>query len=194
MPTDTATQTVEVQARLQDVRSLLRDVASQPEWIPEIVTAEVLESADDGLPVTARFTAAGEGSRGIALRFGQFYAPDATHTDAIVRLARRGMSMHVGTTDGYAPSISCDDAASAVVAALDAPAGVYNVVDDEPMTRRDLDAAMVAAVGGNRLVRSPEAALKIGGSDAAIFRMSNRASNARFKQATGWSPRSSRAE
>jgi nucleoside-diphosphate-sugar epimerase len=138
---------------------------------------------------TARFTAAGGGRRGVALRFGQFYAPDSTHTEALVRLARRGMSMHVGGADGYAPAISCDDAAAAVVAALDAPAGVYNVVDDEPMTRRQLDAVMVAAVGGRKLVRPPEAALKVGGDDAAIFRLSNRASNARFKQATGWAPR-----
>ena len=136
---------------------------------------------------TARFTSSG--GRGVALRFGQFYAPDATHTEAIVRLARRGMSLNVGSADGYAPAISCDDAASAVVAALDAPAGVYNVVDDEPMTRRELDAVLASSIGGRKLVRPPEAALRIGGEDAAIFRMSNRVSNARFKDLTGWSPR-----
>lgn len=135
----------------------------------------------------ARFTAAG--GRGIALRFGQFYAPDSTQTIASVRLARRGGSMHVGTPDGYAPLISCDDAASAVVAALDAPAGVYNVVDDEPMTRRELDVVMANAIGASRLVRPPAAALRLGGDATGIFRVSHRASNARFKQATGWSPR-----
>ena len=136
---------------------------------------------------TARFTASG--GRGVALRFGQFYAPDTSHTEAIVRLARRGVSMYVGGADGYAPHISCDDAARAVVAALDAPAGVYNVVDDEPMTRREADAALATAVGGRKLLRPPATAVKAAGEDAKIFLQSNRVSNARFKQATGWAPR-----
>jgi nucleoside-diphosphate-sugar epimerase len=135
----------------------------------------------------ARFTAAG--GRGIALRFGQFYSPDSSHTEASLALARRGMSMIVGAPDGYQPIISCEDAARAVVAALDAPAGVYNVVDDEPMTRREQDAAMAAAVHGRRLLRAPASTLKVGGEDAGIFLLSNRSSNARFKAATGWSPR-----
>ena len=136
---------------------------------------------------TARFTASG--GRGVALRFGQFYAPDTTHTDAIVRLARRGVSMYIGGADGYSPHISCDDAASAVVAALDAPAGIYNVVDDEPMRRRDADAVLAHAVGGSTLLRPPAAVVKAAGEDAKIFLQSNRPSNARFKQATGWEPR-----
>jgi nucleoside-diphosphate-sugar epimerase len=133
---------------------------------------------------TARFP-----GRGIALRFGQFYGHDTTHTIAIVGAARRGLSMNVGGHDGYAPSISCDDAAAAVVAALDAPGGVYNVVDDVPLTRRELDAAIADAVGGRKLLRPPVAALKAGGEDAKIFASSNRASNAKFKEATGWAPR-----
>lgn len=136
---------------------------------------------------TARFTASGR--RGVALRFGEFYAPDSSHTEVAVRLARRGLSMKIGAPDAYAPIISCDDAARAVVAALDAPAGAYNVVDDEPLTRRETDAAMANALGASKLLRAPEAALRFGGPDAAIFRLSNRASNARFKEATGWSPR-----
>ena len=57
MPTDTATQTVEVAAAYDDVLATIRDVASQPEWIPEILEAEVLEKSATGLPVTARFKA-----------------------------------------------------------------------------------------------------------------------------------------
>ncbi|HEX4905150.1 MAG TPA: NAD(P)-dependent oxidoreductase [Acidimicrobiales bacterium] len=136
---------------------------------------------------TARFTASG--GRGVALRFGQFYAPDSSHTEAIVGLARRGVSMYVGGADGYAPHISCEDAARAVVAALDAPAGVYNVVDDEPMTRREADAALASAVGSKKLLRAPATAVKAAGEDAKIFLQSNRVSNARFREVTGWAPR-----
>src|SRR5207253_9237242 len=86
-----------------------------------------------------------------------------------VRMGGRGVSLTVGGADGYAPQISCDDAARAVVAALDAPAGVYNVVDDEPMTRRELDGVLATAVGGTKLLRAPAAAVRMSGEDAKVF-------------------------
>ncbi len=59
MPTDSATQTVEVAAAFDDVLATIRDVESQPDWIPEILEAELLEVYDDPdqLPATARFKA-----------------------------------------------------------------------------------------------------------------------------------------
>lgn len=58
MPTDNAVQTIEVKAPYADVLAVLRDVESQPEWIPEILEAELLEVyEDDDLPATARFKA-----------------------------------------------------------------------------------------------------------------------------------------
>jgi hypothetical protein len=57
MPTDTATQSVEVPATQAAVLALLRDVGSQPEWIPEILEAEVLSSDEQGRPLTAKFAA-----------------------------------------------------------------------------------------------------------------------------------------
>lgn len=59
MPTDSATQTVEVRAPLSEVLATIRDVESQVDWIPEIREAELLEVyEDDELPATARFKAA----------------------------------------------------------------------------------------------------------------------------------------
>ena len=50
MPTDSATQAIEIEAPM--------DMESQPEWIPEILEAELLEVyEDDDLPATARFKA-----------------------------------------------------------------------------------------------------------------------------------------
>ena len=58
MPTDTATQTVEVPAPFEEVLATIRDVEGQVDWIPEILEAELLEVyEDDGLPATARFKA-----------------------------------------------------------------------------------------------------------------------------------------
>jgi hypothetical protein len=58
MPTDTASQTIEVPVGLRRVLTTLRDVGNQSTWVPEIRRSEVLEADDAGLPVTARFTAA----------------------------------------------------------------------------------------------------------------------------------------
>jgi hypothetical protein len=58
MPTDNAVQMIEVKAPYADVLAVLRDGESQPEWIPEILEAELLEVyEDDDLPATARFKA-----------------------------------------------------------------------------------------------------------------------------------------
>ena len=137
----------------------------------------------------ARFTAAG--GTGVVLRFGLFHAADSEQTRQALRLARRGLAMTVGRPDAYLSIIELDDAATAVVAALDAPAGVYNVVDDEPLTRREHAAALAAALGRAQPLRLPPAvAAKVGGSKTALLARSQRVRNDRFKAATGWSPAS----
>ena len=57
MPTDTATSTVVVDAPLASVLETLRDVQTQPEWVPEILEVDVLSRNDDGTPLTARIAA-----------------------------------------------------------------------------------------------------------------------------------------
>ena len=103
-------------------------------------TAPIVESAPTG-PVraaeaeAARFAAAG--GRGVVLRFGGFVAPDSDQTLTILRAARRGFAVEPGRPEAWFPSIAVDDAATAVVAALAAPSGTYDVVNDEPLRRRD---------------------------------------------------------
>jgi uncharacterized membrane protein len=58
VPTDTASRTIEVDAPYDRVLETIRDVASQPDWVPEIREAVVQEKNPDGTPATARFTAA----------------------------------------------------------------------------------------------------------------------------------------
>jgi hypothetical protein len=57
LPTDHATETVVVAAPLKRVLSTIRDVESQPEWVKEILEAEVLEKYPDGTPAMAHFSA-----------------------------------------------------------------------------------------------------------------------------------------
>jgi nucleoside-diphosphate-sugar epimerase len=129
-----------------------------------------------------RFVAAG--GRGLTLRFGQFVAPESEHTLTILRGARRGIALDAGPADAYLVTVHADDAATAVVAALDAPSGTYDVVDDEPMRRRDARAALAGAVGRRRL-HSPPTSKRLVGPLADSQRVSNR----RFRDATHWTPR-----
>lgn len=136
----------------------------------------------------ARFAATGR--RGITLRNGAFYGPDAPSTADQLRLARRGVALLIGAADAYQPMIWVDDAASAVVAALDrAPAGVYDIVDDEPLRRGELTTAFARAVGRRRLLRPPLWLARLLGGDAVLtLARSQRVTNRRFKAATGWAP------
>lgn len=134
------------------------------------------------------FTA--EGGRGIVLRFGLFYGPEARSVDDALRLARARIATLSGRGDAFLSSIHTDDAAAAVVAAREAPAGVYNVVDDEPVTRREYVDAFTSAFGLRRLRLAPGAALRAAGGKAAdIMLRSQRVTNAAFRGSTTWSPR-----
>ena len=100
-----------------------------------------------------------------------------------------GPPLHRASAKGYLSSIHVEDAASAVVAALSAPAGVYNVVDDEPLTRREYADAFAAAFDLPHLRITPKAALRaVAGSSARALTASQRVSNKKFRDATGWAP------
>src|SRR5262245_469583 len=158
------------------------------EWIDaghtEVANSPFTEPVVAAEANAARMTAAG--GRGVVLRFGMFQAAGSAHTDAIVGAARKGVLLDVGSDDGYAPSIDIGDAARAVVAALDAPAGVYDVVD-EPITRREMAHALAGAVGRRRLHGPPAAGAAA--SKAGPLADSQRVSNRAFCEATGWRPR-----
>jgi nucleoside-diphosphate-sugar epimerase len=128
------------------------------------------------------------GGAGVVLRFGMFHAADSDQTKMTVRAARRRVMTMFGEKTGYLPTITVDDCATAVVAALHAPAGVYNIVDDEPLTRAEYAAALAAAVGVKSLRHPPKLATKAAGEQGAMLARSQRISNRRFKDATGWAP------
>jgi nucleoside-diphosphate-sugar epimerase len=134
-----------------------------------------------------RFTDAGR--IGIVLRFGLFYGARSAHTDEFIRLARRGIGPVAGRPQAYQSSIHLADAASAVLAALDAPAGIYNVVDDEPLTKKEYARAVGAAVGKRTWIDLPGRLAGVAGNKSEVLTRSHRVSNTKFKEATGWSPR-----
>jgi len=160
------------------------------EWIDEsvpTVAAGLLAPTLEGEDLVGQYTAAG--GRGVVLRFGLFYGPTSRGVDEGLRLARWRASTVAGPADAYLSSIHTDDVAAAVVAALDAPAGRYNVVDDEPLTRRAYLDAFAQAFGLPHLRRTPALLIRLAaGSAASAFLASKRVANGRFKSTTGWAP------
>jgi nucleoside-diphosphate-sugar epimerase len=128
------------------------------------------------------------GSDAVILRFGMFYALGAAHSEQIMGLARRHIGFQAGRSDTFMSSIHLADAASAVVAALECPAGTYNIVDDEPVTKKQNTQAMAEAVGTTVWATVPgRLALLLAERTTSLTR-SLRVSNARFRTATDWKP------
>ncbi len=160
------------------------------EWIDEDVPTDCYPMARANLAAEAnakRFSDAG--GKGIVLRFGWFYGPGATHSEQFLAFARRHVCVEMGRPDGYVSSIHVADGGEAVAAALQAPAGTFNIVDDQPLTKREYGDALAAAARKTVWLRVPgRAALLLGDRSTSLTR-SLRVSNARFKTATGWAPR-----
>ena len=134
-----------------------------------------------------RFTDGGR--TGIVLRFGLFYGPGAAHSEQMLAQATRHVVMMLGPADAYQSSINVIDGGEAIASVLQAEAGIYNVVDDEPLTKRDFADAMAAAVHTTAWLRPPgRAALLLGDRLTSITR-SLRVSNAKIRTATAWAPR-----
>ncbi len=133
----------------------------------------------------AAFTA--RGGDGVVLRFAMFFAPDSAHVATLLAAAGRGVMPLLGRPESYFSFVHADDAARAVVAALEAPAGVYNVAEGEPATRHAHALAMAAAVGRRRLRIAPRLVERLGGAASRGMARSHRIDTSAL-QATGWSP------
>jgi nucleoside-diphosphate-sugar epimerase len=176
----------------ESVCMLYRDHGA--EWIDESEPVDQYPMAQGNLAAEAnanRFSEAG--GTGVVLRLGWFYGPGATHSEQLLALARRHICVQMGRADGYVSSIHVADGGTAVAAALDAPPGTFNVVDDQPLTKRDYAEALAEAARKRTWIRAPgRAALLLGDRSTSLTR-SLRVSNEKFHKATGWAPRHTNA-
>jgi nucleoside-diphosphate-sugar epimerase len=161
-------------------------------WIDESTPPDesiaMLAPTLEGERMVDRFTSGG--GTGVVLRFGLFYGPTSRGVDESLRLARWRMSLVAGRPGAYLSSIHTDDVAGAVVSALGAPSGIFNAVDDEPVTRREYLDAFADAFGLRKLRPAPAWLLRLtSGSAAQAVIRSWRVSNGKLRDATGWSPR-----
>lgn len=162
------------------------DAASTP-----VQSTTSLQSTLDAEEAVARFAGAGDGRRGISLRMGAFYGPETPSALEVLDYARKGIGAFPGRRDGYVPQIWLQDAASAIVVALTqpVPSGIYDIVDDEPLTRRALFDTMAHAVGRKHLLLVPDLLMRLlTGTKYADMSRSLRISNRRFKEVSGWQP------
>lgn len=163
-------------------------VDSGAEWVDES-TARTYFSGNSSV-VDAEAAAAAvtdAGGVGVALRFAMFFADDSAHI-ATYRNIARGVFGLTGRPDSHISFVHVDDAAAAVVAALDAPPGVYNVAEPEPSRRVDHQRAVTRAVGRRRVLAVPASLSKFGGSALDSVSRSQRISSAKLTGATGWRP------
>jgi nucleoside-diphosphate-sugar epimerase len=128
---------------------------------------------------------------GLVLRYGYFYGPgtayasDGAYADLV---RRRGLPL-VGRASGVFSFVHVDDAARATALAVEhGPAGIYNVVDDDPAPLRDWLPAYAEALGAKPPRRAPRLLVRLSaGRYAAEHATEHRgASNARAKRELGW--------
>ncbi|MFW2333690.1 NAD(P)H-binding protein [Ilumatobacter sp.] len=158
-------------------------------WIDETVDREYVRG--DRTTVDAEAAAAAvtqAGGAGVVLRFAMFMATDSAHMQTFATMAGRGIWGFFGADDRHISFVDADDAAAAVVAALDAPAGIYNVAEADPVTRGEHRTTLAAAAGRQRLRDLPGLVEKMGGAAAESLARSHRISSASLNSATGWTP------
>lgn len=127
------------------------------------------------------------GGAGVVLRFAMFMADDSAHMQTYAQMADKGLWGLFGGDDSYMSFVDVDDAAAAVVAALHAPPGVYNIAEADPRLRGDHRSALAAAVGRDAL-RSLPLVERLAGAAGEGLARSHRISSEAFRAVTSWEP------
>lgn len=145
-----------------------------------------LHSALEAEATASGFTESG--GRGVVLRLARLYGPgraSAEHVD----LLRQGRVAVIGDGSNYVSSLHVHDSATAHLAGMQAPSGIYNVGDDRPLTSLELTTMQSQAVGGPTPPNIPSlVAHSQFGEAFGLLTVSHRVSNARFKRTCGWAP------
>ena len=128
------------------------------------------------------------GRTGIVLRFAAFYGPDAMQMAEMISFVKKGWAPIPGPADAYFSWVSHDDAASAVAAAIGLPAGIYNVVDDEPVTHRVFFDSLAQALNVKPPKLPPTWLTPLFGSLGGMLARSLRISNRKLRSSSSWTP------
>lgn len=152
----------------------------------------LLRSAVEGEEIALEAGARG-GFEVAVLRGGSFYGPDAAHSRNIAGLLLRRRMPILGKGDFRVALVHVDDAARAFALVATAPeaAGIWHVVDDEPVTFAAMLRTLAGLLGAPPPRRVPLwlARLVLGRDAVESLTTSMNTTNTKLTAALGWSPR-----
>ncbi len=130
---------------------------------------------------------------GVVLRYGWFYGPGTSVAldplGSQIELIRKRQFPIVGGGTGIWSFVHIEDAAAATLTAVEGgPAGVYNVVDNEPAPVSEWLPVLAAAVGAKRPLQVPRWVGRLAAGEWAVTAMTEvrGASNDKAKRELGW--------
>ena len=133
-----------------------------------------------------------QGLRGTILRFGNFYGHDSGHTQGMIEAISKGKMPVVGKGDSFYNVIHNDDAASAVVYAVNHPQQVIgktiNVSDFHPVTFKEVLEYLAAQTGAKNPRRVPVWLAKLFVGKAAVSFLTDSYQN-KVNRLNGWEPK-----
>lgn len=132
------------------------------------------------------------GLEAVVLRYGMFYGPGTWYSadGRVARQVRKRAFPVVGSGDGVYSFVHVDDAARATALAVAGPAGVFNVVDDEPARQAEWLPAFADALGAPPPRRVPVWLARVAAGKPLVTWMQRLpgADNRRARAELGWSP------
>ncbi len=161
------------------------DESSPPQ--PDAITRSALDGEQIAEEAAAKY-----GYNACVLRCGWFYSADSAHTKMLGRELKRRHMPIIGKGSAVWSCLHLDDAAAGFVTAADAgKAGLWHLIDNQPVTVRDFLTAFAA-----KLEAAPPRSLPVwlarllaGRNAVDFFTLSSRTTNARFRHDFNWSPR-----
>lgn len=131
--------------------------------------------------------------QGVILRYGFFYGPGTWYRPegAIGDLLRNGAASILDKGNAIWSFVHIDDAIAATIAAIDAPDGIYNIVDDNPLSAKEHLGKLARWVGASEPKQIFDTAEleKIGPEALYYHTKLSGASNLRAKELLGFRPR-----
>jgi len=127
----------------------------------------------------------------VILRYGGFYGRDLPMTRGMMVATKRRLLPTFAGDRSLIPSIHIDDAVAATVLALDRgrDGGIYDIVDEQPMSMNDLVRTLAQAAGSPRPFTLPAWLLRLTPYLRDFLSTRVRLSNLAAKNELGWRPR-----
>ena len=167
-------------------------LADESESLAVDATPGVAASAKTYTELEARLFSAPR-IEGVALRYGFFYGPNTWYDPegASAEHARLEQMPVIGRGEGVWSWIHVEDAAAATAAALTCPAGIYNIVDDDPSPVHVWLPAFARFVGAPPPPHIPEDQARATVGEEPIYYQTRLrgASNKKAKQTLNFRPR-----